>query len=76
MVLKLKGPADRFRGILRRLGTTDPAPFGNPGRRCQWCGLPRIASAVAIKFALSSPPKCGCDVNSAVESMQVAKFHK
>ncbi len=31
---------------------------------------------VSKKEYLSSPPKCGCDVTSAVESMQVAKFTK
>ena len=39
-------------------------------------GLVFISRADLIKFALSSPPKCGCDVNSAALVLQVAKFNK
>ena len=35
-------------------------------------GSPRSTSVVLKVFTLSSPPKCGCDVTSAAESMQVA----
>ena len=66
----------RARGILRRPGTTDPAPPGYPDHRCQSYSSPRSASVVLKGFALSSPPKCGCDVTSAAKSMQVAKFTK
>ena len=69
-------PGDRFRGILRRLGIADPAPFDNLDRPSQRCCSLHIASAVPKRVALSSPPKCGCDVTSAAESMQVAKFTK
>ena len=67
---------DRLRGILRSLGIADPALFGNPGRRSQMYGSQRTVSVALKRFAFSSPPKCGCDVNSAAKSMQVAKFTK
>ena len=65
---------DRLRGILHRLGITGPVQFYNLGRRSQRCGSRRSASVVLKMVASSSPPKCGCDVNSAAEGMQIAKF--
>ena len=56
--------------------TVDPAPSCNPDRRNQKYGYLRTASAAQIVVALSSPPKCGCDVNSAAGIYQVAKFAK
>ena len=67
---------DRLRGILHRLGITDPVQFYNLGRRSQRCGFQRSVSVVLKRVAFSSPPKCGCDVNSTAEGMQVAKFTK
>jgi len=66
----------RIREILRRCGTTDPARSCNPGLQNQKYGSRRIVSKDPKMVAMSSPPKCGCDVNSATESMQVAKFTK
>ena len=66
----------RIREILRRCGTTDPALFGNPDCRNQMYGSQRTVSVALKRFAFSSPPKCGGDVNSAAKSMQVAKFTK
>ena len=69
-------PADRFRGNPGMRRTIDPAPFCFPDHRYQRYYFLRSVSADLKVFALSSPPKCGCDVNSAAQVLQVAKLNK
>ena len=50
--------------------------LGIGGTFFQLADFQRIVSVVLKRFAFSSPPKCGCDVNSAALVLQVAKLHK
>ena len=65
---------DRIRGYPGKCRKADPVQFCNPGLQNQKYGSRRIVSKDPKMVAMSSPPKCGCDVNSAAKSMQVAKF--
>ncbi len=57
-------------------GIADPVLFGNPGRRSQRYGSLHSVSVDPKVVALSSPPKCGCDVAPAARLLQVAMFTK